>query len=66
MRSNEDFFYLYSCINLVAGMCVTIDFVGAREGTMKARRCTSSYTIHGQLLELPRRQGTNMWLRRRA
>jgi hypothetical protein len=27
VRSNEDFFYLYSCINLVAGMCVTNDLL---------------------------------------
>jgi hypothetical protein len=60
------FFYLYSCINLVAGMCVTNDFVGARERTMKTRRRTSSYTICSQLLDFLTRKESNMWLRRRA
>lgn len=26
-ESKEDFFYLYSCINLVAGICVTNDLL---------------------------------------
>lgn len=49
-------FTFTAAFNLVAGMSVTNDLVGARETTMKARRRTSSYTICSRILELSTRE----------